>query len=105
MSDFHVIPGAVIKDILDRQSHTMVARIEQRWPEKRKSMRRSSLCVSTVIMLIVDASRTIATKQRCAMRGKEMVSERGARRKMTTATRLNAKMARRTMNHESRMHK
>ncbi|WP_062386128.1 2,3-diaminopropionate biosynthesis protein SbnB [Pseudomonas abietaniphila] len=29
MSDFHVIPGAVIKDILDRQSHTMVARIEQ----------------------------------------------------------------------------
>ena len=29
MSDFHVIPGAVIKDILDAQAHTMVARIEQ----------------------------------------------------------------------------
>jgi 2,3-diaminopropionate biosynthesis protein SbnB len=29
MSDFHVIPGAVIKDILDSQSHTMVARVEQ----------------------------------------------------------------------------
>jgi 2,3-diaminopropionate biosynthesis protein SbnB len=29
MSDFHVIPGAVIKDILDGQSHTMVARVEQ----------------------------------------------------------------------------
>lgn len=29
MSDFHVIPGAVIKDILESQAHTMVARIEQ----------------------------------------------------------------------------
>lgn len=29
MSEFHVIPGAVIKDILDSQAHTMVARIEQ----------------------------------------------------------------------------
>jgi 2,3-diaminopropionate biosynthesis protein SbnB len=29
MSEFHVIPGAVIKDILDRQAHTMVARVEQ----------------------------------------------------------------------------
>jgi hypothetical protein len=29
MSDFHVIPGAVIKDILDAQAHTMVARVEQ----------------------------------------------------------------------------
>lgn len=29
MSDFHVIPGAVIKDILDRELHTMVARVEQ----------------------------------------------------------------------------
>jgi 2,3-diaminopropionate biosynthesis protein SbnB len=29
MSDFHVVPGAVIKDILDSQSHTMVARVEQ----------------------------------------------------------------------------
>ena len=29
MSEFHVIPGAVIKDILERQAHSMVARIEQ----------------------------------------------------------------------------
>jgi len=29
MSEFHVIPGAVIKDILERQAHNMVARIEQ----------------------------------------------------------------------------
>jgi len=29
MSDFHVIPGAVIKDLLDSQAHTMVARVEQ----------------------------------------------------------------------------
>lgn len=29
MSDFHVVPGAVIKDILDRHAHTMVARVEQ----------------------------------------------------------------------------
>lgn len=29
MSEFHVIPGAVIKDILDSQLHSMVARIEQ----------------------------------------------------------------------------
>ena len=29
MSDFHVIPGAVIKDILDTQAHDMVRRIEQ----------------------------------------------------------------------------
>lgn|ERR1700712_3215685 len=28
MSDFHVIPGAVIKDILDHQAHTMVGRVE-----------------------------------------------------------------------------
>ncbi|MFJ3487553.1 2,3-diaminopropionate biosynthesis protein SbnB [Pseudomonas sp. NPDC090202] len=29
MPDFHVIPGAVVKDILDQQAHSMVARIEQ----------------------------------------------------------------------------
>lgn len=29
MSDFHVIPGAVIKDILDSHAHDMVRRIEQ----------------------------------------------------------------------------
>jgi 2,3-diaminopropionate biosynthesis protein SbnB len=29
MSDFHVIPGAVIKDILDTHAHDMVRRIEQ----------------------------------------------------------------------------
>ena len=29
MSDFHVIPGAVIKDLLDSHAHTMVARVEQ----------------------------------------------------------------------------
>ncbi|MFK3797563.1 2,3-diaminopropionate biosynthesis protein SbnB [Pseudomonas sp. NPDC088444] len=29
MSDFHVIPGAVIKDILDAQAHSMVTRVEQ----------------------------------------------------------------------------
>lgn len=29
MSDFHVVPGAVIKDILDVQAHSMVARVEQ----------------------------------------------------------------------------
>lgn len=29
MSDFHVIPGAVIKDILESEAHTMIARVEQ----------------------------------------------------------------------------